>query len=350
MPSTANDQFEQESIDALSDALALLQVGCTRVAGDSRFGADDAIVEIGGQRFAVEAKHVVTAADGFRFQHRLRPFGLPLIVVAERIAQDARQAIRSAPKLNYYDRRGYLHIVSPPIIIDTAIGSDDPAGRRPRGVLDTQVAKEVAIICLATPDRKHRVREVSRQLLRAPSAVSNAMSAMREQGFLTSAGEPAIPDLFHELVAAWRPPNPVSLAACPEPVVSGRATRLRIGIDDIAGETGWALTGVRAAMAWGMPVVAQGDHPPDLYVPDETVLRIAVAQFGRATDPALRSCTVAVTPVRLGCLHRVDRSSFTDEKWPVANHVIVACDIALDKARGLEALNQWRPEGVIRGW
>lgn len=350
MPLRAGEALQRESIDALSDALALLGASCTRVLGDGRFHDDDAVVEIGGQLFAVDVKRVVTAADGFRLQHRIRPYGLPVIVVAERIAEEARQGIRSAPKVNYYDRRGFLHIVSPPVIIDAVVGSADPANRRPRGVLDSQVAKEVAIACLSAPDRKHRVRAVARHLLRAPSAVSNAMSAMREKGLLTSAGEPAVPDLFHELVTAWRPPKPIPLAQCPEPVAGGRATRLRIGIDDIPGQSGWALTGVRAAMAWGMPLVSQGDHPPDFYVPDEVILKTAAAYLGTARDPAHRSCTVAVAPVRLGCLHRVDRSSLSDETWPVANHVIVACDVAQDKARGLEALSQWRPEGITRGW
>ncbi|WP_420446763.1 hypothetical protein [Candidatus Poriferisodalis sp.] len=82
-----------------------------------------------------------------------------------------------------------LHIVSPPIVIDAVVGSGRAAVVRPRGALDSQVAKEVAIACLSTPDRKHRVREVERYLLRAPSAVSVAMSGLRDRGLLTSAGE-----------------------------------------------------------------------------------------------------------------------------------------------------------------
>ena len=176
------------------------------------------------------------------------------------------------------------------------------------------------------------------------------MSTLRDKGLLTSAGEPLVPDLFHELITAWRHPKPIPLAGCPEPVVGGAATRMRIGIDGIHDQARWALTGVRAAMAWGIPIIAQGDHPPDFYVPDETTLRTARARFGTASDPSLRSCTVAVAPVRLACQHRVDRSISSGEPWPVANHVIVACDIAQDKARGLEALHQWQPEGITRGW
>lgn len=59
---------------------------------------------------------------------------------------------------------------------------------------------------------------------------------------------------------------------------------------------------------------------------------------------------MAVAPVRLVYLHRVDHSSTTGEPWPVANHVVVALDIAQDQARGLEALEQWQPEGIVRAW
>jgi len=34
----------------------------------------------------------------------------------------------------------------------------------------------------------------------------------------------------------------------------------------------------------------------------------------------------------------------------LANHIVVALDIAQDQARGLEALDQWQPEGIVRAW
>ena len=350
MPPRASAAVVQEAVEALAEAVGELGVTCTRLRDERVRHDDDAIVEIGGQRFAVEAKTVVTAAAGAMLPHRIRPYGLPLIIVADRIADGARQVLRSAPKMNFYDRRGVLHIVSPPIVIDAVVGSGRAAVVRPRGALDSQVAKEVAIACLSTPDRKHRVREVARYLLRAPSAVSVAMSGLRDRGLLTSAGEPLVPDLFHELVTAWRPSPPVLLAGCPTPVAGGAATRLGLGIDGVSGQTGWALTSTLAAVAWGMPLIAEGDHPPDFYVPDAAALRVARARYGVAADPASRSCTLAVAPVRLACLHRVDRSAASGEAWPVVGHIIVACDIAQDRARGLESLQQWQPDGITRAW
>lgn len=60
--------------------------------------------------------------------------------------------------------------------------------------------------------------------------------------------------------------------------------------------------------------------------------------------------TVAVAPVRLVCLRRVDHSEISGERWVVANHIVVGLDITQDRARGLEALEQWHPEGITRAW
>jgi hypothetical protein len=127
-------------------------------------------------------------------------------------------------------------------------------------------------------------------------------------------------------------------------------TQLAVGLDDVESTVGWALTDTLAAAAWGMPVAARGDYPPDFYVPTDSTLRRAVAHLGDADGAAGRACTVAVAPVRLVCLHRHDLSQLTGEVWPIANHIVVALDIATDKARGLEVLEQWDPDGIVRGW
>ena len=238
--------------------------------------------------------------------------------------------------------------MAPPLIIDTIVESTSPITHRSRGPLDSQVAKEVAICCLLTPDQPHGVRQVARYIDRAPSAVSHVMSRLREDGLLTSAGEALIPDLFHELLAVWRR-RAVALAASPGTGVQA-ALRLKLGLDEPENSTGWALTDTLAAASWGMPIVARGDRPPDFYVPSESVLRAARSLLGDAADHAARACTVVVAPVRLACLRRVDHSQTSGERWPVANHIVVALDIAQDRARGLEALQQWNPEGIVRAW
>ena len=240
---------------------------------------------------------------------------------------------------------GELRIVDPPLVIDTAVESAQPIAAGAGGSLDSQVSKEVAIACLLTPDQPHGVREIGRYIDRAPSAVSNAMAGLRDDGLLTSEGEAMVPDLFHELLAVWRR-RAVSLAALPDPRARS-AKPLGLGLDEPEETMGWALTDTLAAASWGMPIVARGDHPPDFYVPSESELRAARSVLGEASDTNARVCTVAVAPVRLACFRRHDHSATTGERWPVANHIVVALDIAQDRARGLEALEQWQPEGIV---
>ena len=339
--------MEQDAVAALSHALGRLGIVTSVLSTElSTSKHVDALVEAAGQRFEVEVKSVVTAAQG-ELLAGSTPREVPLIVVADRIAAAAKQSLREAG-VNYFDRRGDLRIVSPPLFVDTLVESALPMAGGRSGSLDSQVAKEVAIACLLTPDRPHGVRQIARYIDRAPSAVSSAMAGLREDGLLTSVGEAMVPDLFHALLVVWRR-RAVLLAELPG-TSAREAQRLGLGLDEPEGSTGWTLTDTRAAASWGIPIVAAGDYPPDFYVPSESALRAARSYLGEATNPASRACTAAVAPVRLACLRRADHSQTTGEQWPVANHIVVALDIAQDQARGLEALAQWQPKGIVRAW
>ncbi len=306
----------------------------------------DFVVEVMGRRFEVIVKSVITSSHGEQLAGGLRHRRFPLLVVADRIAADAKRYFCKAG-VNYFDRRGELRVTDFPMVINTVVEPQSPTVRA-SGALSSQVAKEVAITCLLAPDQPHDVREVARYINRVPSAVSKAMAGLRYDGLLTSAGEAITPDLFHELLAVWRRRS-VLLAGMPDR--AGRsAGGLADGLDKLEDTIGWALTNTLAAVSWGMPIIARGDHPPDFYVPTESELRSARSMLGEAADPAERACTIAVSPVRLACLRRVDHSKTTGEQWPVANHIVVALDIAQDRARGLEALDQWQPEGIVRAW
>ena len=343
--------MEQDAVAALLEALGRIGVVTNVLSRESRdLSAGekhvDAVVEAAGQRFDVQVASVVTAAQGKSLAGSA-PRDVPLIVVADRMAADAKRSMREAG-VNYFDRRGELRMVSPPLFVDTLVELALPMAGRRSGSLDSQVSKEVAIACLLTPDQPHGIREVARYIDRAPSAVSSAMAGLRDGGLLTSAGEAMVPDLFHALLVVWRR-RTVLLASLPS-TGAREAQRLGLGLDEPEGSTGWALTDTRAAASWGIPIVAAGDYPPDFYVPSESALRAALSHLGEATNPASRACTVAVAPVRLACLRRADHSHTTGERWPVANHIVVALDIAQDQSRGLEALDQWQPEGIVRAW
>ena len=348
MPRKTSAEVEREALDSLITALGGLGVGADVVSTETLIAdaSPDAVLDVAGHRLGIEIKTVVTAAHGEQLARTVghRPL---LVVVADRIASDAKQAFRRAG-INYFDRRGELRIVEPPVVIDTVVESEAPSGPRASGPLDSEVAREVAIACLLTPDQPHGVRETARYISRAPSAVSTAMAGLREVGLLTSSGEAMAPDLFLELMGMWRRRS-VPLATVPD-AGTRNAMRFSLGLDQPEDVTGWALTDTLAAASWGMPVVARGDHPFDFYVPTESELRAARSILGDATDSASRACTVAVAPVRLACLRRFDHSSTSGERWPVANHIVVALDIAQDRARGLEIINQWEPEGIVRAW
>ena len=348
MPRRTIAALEEDALAALTETLARLGVDAKVLSGSSwgDVRSADAVVEISGQRFDVDVRSVVTAEHGRRLLGGTRQRG-PLLVVADRVAADAKRALREAG-VSYLDRRGEVRIVAPPLIIDTVVESTLPEKGGFGKSLDSQVAKEVAICCLLTPDEPHAVRQTARLIGRAPSAVSSAMTGLRDDGLLTAAGEPLIPDLFHELLTVWRR-RVVALAALPNAGVED-SQRLGLGLDEPEHTLGWALTDTRAAASWGMPIIARGDHPPDFYVPSDSVLRAARLRLGDADDPNVRACTVAVAPVRLACLRRLDHSRTSKERWPVANHIVVALDIAQDKARGLEALQQWEPERIVRAW
>ena len=348
MPRRTIAALEEDALAALTETLASLGVDAevlpTESWGDGR--PADAVVEIAGQQFEVDVKSVVTAEHGRRLLGGVERRG-PLLVVADRVASDAKQALREAG-VNYLDRRGEVRIVAPPLFVDSVVASTLSEKGGLGKSLDSQVAKEVAICCLLTPDEPHGVRQTARLIDRAPSAVSSAMTGLRNDGLLTAAGEPLIPDLFHELLTVWRR-RVVALAALPNTGVDD-SQRLGLGLNEPEHTLGWALTDTRAAASWGMPILARGDHPPDFYVPSDSVLRAARLRLGDADDPTERACTVAVAPVRQVCLRRFDHSQTSKERWPVANHIAVALDIAQDKSRGLEALQQWEPERIVRAW
>lgn len=321
----------------------------------SRYGLDvethsDAgapVIVVAGCRLAVEARSVVTAAEATELAKRLRRRPTPVVVVADRIAEAGREALAAAG-VNYFDRRGPLRVIAPPLVID----ADVPVAAEraaPNPPFSSQVAKEVAIACLLTPDQAHGVREVATYLDRAPSAVSKAMADLRSEGLLTSRNEPLVPDLFQELVSVWRVRRYPLLA---EPSTTAKNNPLAgdLGFDDPAGTPGWALTETVAAGAFGMPVVARGDYPPDFYVPSQAALDRARRILGDAAPNESRACTVAVAPVRAVCLRRVRPTTGARTPWPLANHIVVALDIAQDRARGLEILDGWNPTEVTRAW
>ena len=337
--------MEKSAVVALAEALSGLGLAVSAETSVSGKRAD-LFVESAGIELDVKAKPVITAGNGAEIARRDWPDALTRVWVADRIAAEAKQAFREQG-VNFFDLRGELRVVEPPLFIDTKIDVEEPYPPARSGPLDSQVAKETAIACLLTPDQPHGVRETARLIGRSPGAVSRAMADLQLVGILTSRGEPMVPDLFHELAIVWRR-RPLALAKMPEP--GDEWPEMSADASDKAMLSGWTLTDTVAAQSWGIPVVAPGGYPPDFYVPDRTVLHLARSRLGEPDKPERRACTVAVAPVRFACWHQFDHSETSGVKWPVANHIVVALDLAQDKARGMEMIDQWEPEGIVRAW
>ena len=315
-------------------------------------GADFVLnTEAGTMR--VELKSVVTAADAdyiINVAHRLDG---TVLVAADRIAGAAQERLREAG-VNFFDQRGWLRLSIPgSVSVDAPVEGihDAPLGRR-RDPLSGDVAKEIAIVVLSEPGKLSGIRPIARAIGRPHSSVQYALRGLEEAGLLTDRSEPLIPDLFWELAGRWHR-TPLSLNRLPDPYERGFGG-LRIPSEltlappsEVIEGTGWALTDTAAAVAWGMPLVVGVDYPPDFYVSTRRDLLIARSRLGEAVNLDRRTCTVSLAPVPL-----VGRRRFhlPDVPWPVADHIVVALDLAQDRARVREILDRWEPKDHARVW
>lgn len=345
-------QIAEDLISALESALLGIGLDVERIRGAHepnerviRAGVD-ALLQVNGHVVAVEIKSVVTGDNAPQFLLLAESLANPLLVVADRIAQDAKTLFQERG-VNYYDARGHVRLVLPGILVDTelsaAAGSRNTEASSP---LDGEVAKEVGLMLLEKPDVGGGVRSIARTIQRAPSAVATALERMRRAGLVTSANEPIIPELFWELAAAWRR-APIALASAPGPGEIRTSDPLQLGLASDA-PFGWALTDSCAARAWGMPLILSSDYPPDFYVPSRAAMQRAIATLGGIVRDDERGCTVGLAPTPLVCRRRV---SLPDESWKVAGHLVVAIDLSRDESRGREVLERWvPPEGIVRVW
>jgi len=111
-------EIESDAVDALIAALESL--GLSTAMPSVNVSERGLVAEVAGRRFGVEVKPVVTAALGERLARGRRRHHLPRLIVADRIAADAKRSLRDA-EVNYFDRRGELRIVDPPLVIDTIV-------------------------------------------------------------------------------------------------------------------------------------------------------------------------------------------------------------------------------------
>ena len=249
--------------------------------------------------------------------------------VASGISLDERNARRRAGT-SWLDLRGHLYLSAPGVLVDTRIRP--MVARRPRtDPFGGPAGLDVACALLLEPERPQPVRPLARLLGRSPSTVSEVLAALREVDLVRHDARPVLPNLFWAVAAHWSTP-PTWLATMPDP-------------DDVPD---WILAGPGAAGLLGAPVDGPDSRPreavPEFYVPNHGALAHAAAKFGRTTSgqPTAGEAVacVRVAPVRAICERRIEAGSWGDQRWPLAQPLFLALDIAQDEG-GRDVLDGW---------
>lgn len=249
------------------------------------------------------------------------------VLVADRITSEARDKLNAAG-WGWLDRRGHLRLRAPGILVDTAVEPSARDDAPPTEPIRGRAGLAVAYRLLTNPTEP--ISPTRSSLTFAPSTISEAISRLRDTGLLEEDGTPLFPELFWVVADHW-PTDRVWLASEP--------SAKEANAHDLSA-LGWCVSGTVAAVEWGAPVVATVGAPPDLYVPSPATLNIAARRHGTARDPHLAAASIAVTPVGDVTAHREPPRS---QPWPLAHPVAVALDLAQDRARGREILEDWSP-------
>lgn len=138
---------------------------------------------------------------------------------------------------------------------------------------------------------------------------------------------PIVPEMFWEVADSWRP-RWIPLAAEPKPEPADR----------------YRLSGTAGALALGAPI-GVGTNWPQLYVADDTDVAAIAAAYGASGGSTAAEIAVCPSTYVLSVAPVAYRGGF-----PVATDIVVALDLARDKARGREMLEGWTPEGRRRVW
>ena len=190
----------------------------------------------------------------------------------------------------------------------------------------------VAYAILLDPETPQPVRASAPLLGFSPASISTSRSALRDAGLLERNGLPVVPELFWALADVWKPER-AWLVNKPKPGDT------HTNVHDL-GAAGWCLTGTAAAVEWGAPVVAV-DPILDLYVPGPVMVTIATREYAAANNVADASASIAVAPAALVTTRRIPPRG--KGRWPLAHPLAVALDLAQDRARGREILEDWTP-------
>ena len=259
------------------------------------------------------------------------------LLVADKITSDARELLNEAG-WSWLDRRGRLHLTGPGVRID----ADVPAN--PRVASSSTVRHPIAgpgglavayWLC-AHPGQTVSPTGLAPILGFAPSTISIANRRLADAGLIGDDGAGLFPELFWELAGVWQPDR-VWLAeepSAPAPPIDPTVHRT-------------CRAGTAAAAAYGAPVVSAGAGPVELYVAGPVELDIARRRY-HASTPASGAASVAVAPVQAVTAPPDDGTEVPMlGGWPAAPALVIALDLAQDRARGRQILEEWEFDGAV---
>jgi DNA-binding transcriptional ArsR family regulator len=340
----------EEAVEALAEALSAVQLKPLPVAPTQ---SADLLIDVDGRVLTIEVKHysLIDVPRAMQLcQGATSPGPLDaeiLVLIGDRIVEGARALLREAGQ-SWFDLRGHLFLRTPGVRIDVATERfSDPVAKP--AALTGRVALATAVDLLLNPSSSLAVRETARRIGAAPSTVSQAVKALRDEGLVDDRNRVDTHELFWETSRRWRP-QWVPVERYPHPDDALRNPALRLGLED-PHNVGWALSVDVAAAHLGAPIALRTDAPIDLYVPTSRAHRLAVSLLEENRTLVAPAARLAVPPVAAACEERVDVAGWRNEHWFLARTIFVALDLAGDPGRGAEILSDWQPTaGGHRVW
>lgn len=265
------------------------------------------------------------------------PVGRLPALVANKITSDARSVLSEAG-WSWLDRRGRLHLRGPGVLVEVDVPTEQEAkgAHSPANLIAGRSGLAVAYWLCAHPSGRLSPTGDRHELALAPSSISTVVGRLRGAGLVHAEGTGIFPELFWELAEVWESPR-TWLAGVPDP--AGHS-----GPDPESGS--WRRTGTEVAAALGAPVVTGGDGPVDLYVGGPVEVSIAVRRHGVA-QPGTGVASLRVAPVRAVVTSPLDSEVADVGGWLPAPRLAVALDLAQDRARGREILDDWSPPDAV---
>ncbi len=291
-------------------------VGVFRALGINARSIDATTVEAGGHRFRLAVAAHPTPAEASEIGATAD------LVLADRLSIAARECLNDAG-VGWLDRRGHLRVHRPGLVIDSDLPRLAPPSARWSNTLG-ETGLDIAVTLLSEPERPWGVNELAHHLHRSQGRVSEILGGLRDQGLVTPATTPLVPEMFWATADQWRP----------------RWMPLSAGPEDADGVR---LSGGRAAVALGAGFVLTGDWPLELYFEDAWSLRGLAAEAPSGRVRVAGAACPSPAALRLAPARK-------HKGFPLAHPVVVALDLAKDRARGREVLESWSPPGYTRVW